>query len=423
MKKEKRIPTIFGLLFLVLTIFAGVFITRQNTSTGVKASGDCNPVSPQITNVTGKSASVSFSTNDSCTVTVIVANQTINDFQAKGKLHYFQIYNLSPNTSYPFVVVGNGQKINKSSYIIKTGGQPSSLATEAKLAWGKVVNSEKRAVKGVIVYLNIPGAAPLSAITTSEGNWNIPLANSYNESRTDWFSLPTTAVSEDLIAISEDGIITQLTNTTDQNNPVPDITIGQDYFSSQNAPTPTTSTTSSFGAFPTSTQSTVSKNIDISNPKENENLSTGLPDFFGVAPANSKVIISVHSSVEVYGESQSDSTGLWHWSPTQTLEPGTHTITAKVLDPVSGVWQTITRNFVVQAASGSSQVAFTASASATLAPTSIPTPTSTPTLVPTVRVSHPSTSSGVPESGISLPTFLMVILAGGLFLLSYRFLK
>jgi len=416
MNKEKRIPTIFGLLLLTLTIFAGVFATRQNTNTGAKASSSCQPINPQITNITDKSAAISFSTTDNCSISLTIDNQTLSDFQTQGKLHYFQIFNLSPNTSNSFTVISNGQKINKSSYVVKTGSQPSTIAVEAKLAWGRVITVDKNPAKNVIVYLNIPGASPLSAYTTSDGNWNVPLANSFNESKTDWYSPTNFSANEDLIVISEDGTVTQLSNTTDQNNPVPDITLGQDYFSSAPIPTPTT-TISGFTSTATS-QSTVSKNIDILNPKESESLSTGLPDFFGVAPVNSQIIITVNSSTEITGQSQSDSTGSWHWSPTQNLEPGNHTITAKVLDPITGVWQTITRNFVVQAADNSS-MAFTASASATLAPTPTPTPTS----IPTVRVAHPSTDSGVPESGVSLPTILIIVLACGLFLISFCFLK
>ena len=364
MNKEKKIPTIFGLVFLTLTIFAGAYLTRQNLNTGTKASGSCNPVNPQITNITNQSATVSFFTTDSCSASITIGTQIVNDFQAKGKMHYFQIYNLSPNTSNPFVIVGNGDKYSQASFIVKTAGRPVSIAPETKLAWGRVVTADKLPAKDIIVYLNIPGAAPLSANTTSDGNWNIPLASSFNETMTDWFSLPDSAVSEDIIAMSEDGTISQLTNTTDQNNPVPDITIGQNSFSSAPVVVPT-----NFGVLPTVSQSIVSKNIDISNPKENENISTGLPDFFGVAPANSKVIITVHSSTEIAGESQSDNSGSWHWSPTQQLEPGTHTITAKVLDPTTGLWQTITRDFVVQAAGNAAPIAYTASASATIART------------------------------------------------------
>lgn len=416
MNKEKKIPTIFGLLLLTLTVFVGVFATRQKINTNIKASGNCQPVNPQITNITDKSAAISFSTIDTCLVSLMINNQTLDDFQDQGKLHYFQIYNLPPNTSIPYTVISNGQKITKPDYIVKTGSQPSTIAVEAKLAWGRVITVDKNPAKNVIVYLNIPGASPLSAFTTSDGNWNIPLANSFNESKTDWYSPTNSSANEDLIVISENGIVTQLVNTTDRNNPVPDITIGQDYFTDVPVAVPTT-ITSDFTPVDTNQLSpTLSKNIDILNPKENENINTGLPDFFGVAPANSQIIITVNSSNEISGQSQSDSTGSWHWSPTSELEPGNHTITAKVLDPISGVYQTITRNFIVQAAENST-MAFTASASATLAPTP------TPTLVPTVRVAYPSTDSAVPESGISLPTILIIVIACGLFLVSFSFLR
>ena len=63
MKNEKRFPTIIGIFFLVVTTFFGVKLTQNRTTTSSQASGDCQPVNPQITNITHNSASISFTTS------------------------------------------------------------------------------------------------------------------------------------------------------------------------------------------------------------------------------------------------------------------------------------------------------------------------------------------------------------------------
>ena len=271
---------------------------------------------------------------------------------------------------------------------------------------GKILKANQDPSSNTILYLTIGGALPLSAITDQSGQWHISLADSFTETKDSWFT-PSANTPEELIIYSPDGTLTQISHTTSQNDPIPDIIIGKNYLS---APAPPGS-----GSLRDSSPSSPSSiKLEINNPAESENIYTLRPDIFGVGPANSQIQIKLESS-PVYQDSVTTSIdGSWNWSPPQNLTPGTHTLTVSYQD-AAGFIKTLKRSFVVNAASGGNSLSFSATPSATIKPfpttlpTLSPTDTPVPTSIPTIRTSKPSTKSGVPVSGSSFPGLMLVL--------------
>lgn len=426
MKREKKIPTILGLLLLTLSTFAGAILTGQNTNFRSKASGDCQPVNPQITNITFSSADVSFTTIADCSAILNVDSQLVNDLYNQTQVHYFQVNNLKENSEYRFFFINNGVTFSKDGYKIKTAVKPPGQIPTSNIAWGKVYNPDHTPATDAIVYLNIPQASPLSAIVTSSGNWNISLALSFNDTRNNWFS-PPESIAEDIVVISKSNQVTQVTGNTSQNNPVPDIIIGKDSLS------PNQNQTGDIN-LPTITSAPGISRIDILNPQDGETIFTPRPDFFGRGPINSELIIKLESPLSQDDQIITKQDGSWHWSPPQDLTPGEHTVTISYQNPLSGSWEIVKRRFTVSA-KDTNNLAYSASPSGTrVTPspvststpiptvyTPVPTNTPSPTIIPTntvkptattvPRSSKPSTSSGLPTPGLPAFTFIPVILA------------
>ncbi len=413
MRKEKSFPTILGLVFLVLTVFFGVKLAQRTTTTSSQASGDCEPINPQITNITYNSTSISFTTTSSCLSTLNIDNRVINDLKEKSTVHYFEVNGLSDSKVYQFSIISGGDNYSTDEYTFKTAKQPNNNIPNSNLAWGKVLKPDNNPADQAIVYLNIPGASPLSALVTSSGNWNIPLSTSFNESLSDWFS-SSPGVEENIFVISPGYDQTQIINNTSLNNPVPDIILGQNVFESPSITSTSPDQESNQNLINGNYDLTNDYELDISNPKDNENLFTNRPDFFGTAQPGSNLKIEVHSSTAINSTTSVNEDGTWNWSPSQDLEPGEHTIT--VTDDTGNI---ITRKFTVYAAESSTS--FSASSSASVVtPTSAPTKTLTPTptikITPTVTptpipVIKPSTSSGIPKTGDSTPTVILLTLS------------
>jgi hypothetical protein len=425
MKKEKKIPTIFGLLLLVAAVFGGVILNNRNVNPVSKASGSCEPINPQITNITYNSANISFTTSSDCLSNISLDSKTYNDIKSKSKIHYFEITGMKENSPYQFTIISDGQNFNSDSFHFQTAVKPSKSIPSSNLAWGRVYVSQDNPVSDAIVYLTIPGSYPLSALVTSSGNWNISLSTSFNESLTDWFTPPNN-IEENLVVISPGYDQTQIVSNTSRNNPVPDIILGQNNFSSPDSILDENTNTESL--IDNQTDLSVDKQLTISNPSDGEAISNKKPDFFGTASPNIKLTVKVESPVVYNGSVTVNDDGSWDWSPPQDLTPGEHTITVTTEDN-----KTISRKFVVLAAEN--QPAFSASSSATtvtptstptktITPTitktitSIPTPTlkitDTPTSIPTkIKSSTPSTASGMPRTGNTLPTFFLIFLSVG----------
>ena len=425
MLKEKKIPTILGLIILLGGVFVGVFLTNQKTSFSSKASSSCKPKNSQITNITNNSASISFVTESLCLSTLfvnsqIVDNATVVNADKKSKIHYFDVNNLNAATEYNFSFIVDGTTYEESLYKFETAPNPSGAIPSSNLAWGRVFTPELNAAKKVIVFVNIPGASPLSALVTSLGNWNISLANSFNESRTNRFT-PVANISEEIIVIDQDNQITQITGNTSNNDPTPDIILGQNQFSPSIIIYDTKTDTGSLSSV---TPVSNSKELDILNPKDNESISTQKPDFFGTGPIDSTIKIEIHSPTVYNGEVDVNSDGSWNWSPPSNLEPGEHTITATVI--VNGIEKVITRNFTVLATDDNLSYSASPSASTpTSTPTSTITPTETPIITPstTINTNNPSTSSGIPATGNLTPTILLLLASSSFIAFSFFSLK
>lgn len=417
MKKEFKIPTILGLIVLFLGLVGGVILSLRPLTFRSRASGDCQPTNLQVTNLTHTSLDVSFTTSAPCSTTLRIDSRVIPNTRslASQKTHYFQINNLQENTDYSFGVIGNGITFEDPNFKARTATKPRSATPTSNLAWGRVLNPDLSPAANTIVYLAIPGAMPLSALVTSNGNWNISLANSFTDQKNDWF-IPPPNTPEDIFVVSEDGQTTQITNTTTANNPVPDIIIGQNFLGSDRISPP-------LGQVEAITPLPLSPNLTVQNPNEGETITSDQPDFFGTAPLGSTLEIKVESPDPITGKTTPATDGSWHWSPPTNLTPGEHTLT------ITALGQTIVRKFFV--APLVDALAFSSSPSATLVPTvipspvptSIPVPTEEPTSTPIIRTAKISPTAPPPVSGVATPTWTILIFAVFLVIVSFSIFR
>ena len=452
MKKEKRIPTILGLVLLFAGLVTGIIMTSGPVNFFNRASGDCTPQNVQISNLSHYSFTVSYISTGECLADVSVDNKVVPDVRyqdnktkaQESKTHYFEITNLKDNTNYSFYIISGGKEYKNDKYKVLTATKPTTPVPSSKLAWGRVFYPDNKPAAGSIVYLTIPNGYQLAAIVTSNGYWYISLATSFNIAQTDWFK-PLDNISEDLVIFSPDGVTTQITNNTSFNNPVPDIIVGKNNFS---AGSTKQNIGGKFGDNTGLGSETTTKSLTIDNPKPSETITTRRPDIFGKALAGTALSLSLG---EMKGNSTANTSGVWHWYPTSDLPIGQNTVT------VQSATESVSQTFSV-ALSSDTGLAFTASASATPVPptggpskpptpiptlsltpttatTLTPTPTTTTTLSPTpttattlsptptssARSAKPSTGSGVPVTGNIWPTLTILFTASGFFILSFSF--
>lgn len=474
--KEKKIPTIIAIVFLLIAMVSGILLISNSSVLFSNASSENSPKLLRITNISDTGATISWLTDKDLGGFIKVGenpdqlNLTFKDDRDPSeqtnvyKIHYITLTNLKASNKYYFKISSGNQLFDDNSkpFELTTAISPSGNLPPNDVASGLIVDSNDVPAQGLIVYLSLANMTPQSALTSSTGNWLIPLNTAFSANLNAYATYDKEAqVAEIFVQGGTTGTASARV-TTKGDNPVPKITLGQvfdfqktgstDNPQSQSAsnqaanttattsptitPTPT-QTASSLLVTPTispvpSSSTTI---ITIVSPTNEEDVATQKPNIFGTGPASKTLQIKVESPTTYTANIKTDPSGNWTYTPPANLPPGEHTVT------LTYAGNTITRKFTVLAADDSSLPAFTATPSASLTPTKVPTitPTTTrntptpttrtgsptPTLrltatpTPITRTSMPSTASGTPVSGDLTPSLLVFMIGIALIMSSF----
>ncbi len=437
---SKRVPTIVGLLVLVAGVVGGVLFVNNRRLASTASS--LPPQKVRITNVSDNRFTVSWVTTAPTAGYVYwgkvgekLTNEAVDDrdsIASEGgsyNVHHVTVKDLQPNTQYAFRIASSSKKAlydnNGSPYTVSTG--PILTATPpADTVYGSVQTQSGAPAEGVLVYVDIPGATPLSTLVKSSGNWTLPLSIARSADLKSYVSYDPKAT---ILTVRVESGREQATASVATANaaPVPNMTLGQTYDFRASASLDEGEAASESGVVaevdegetpgifnidPLGSVATGAAQVNILNPsKDGENITTTLPEFRGTGEEGMVLEITVESETQYRDTVAVEDDGTWTWTPPDDLEPGEHTITIAYLDE-EGIRRTIKRSFTVQASSGLPSFQATPSASVK--------PSSTPSASP--RVTIPSTQSGVPVSGILGPTVLtalvgfVIMIAGALLL-------
>jgi len=417
--KTKTIPTILGLLITITVTIVGGYLTER-TRGSVSVSAQEKPLSVKITNITDQSFTVSWCTQNPISgyIKINNNNKLFWDQRDQGGnqtndyfTHYITVNNLQPKTQYSFTIFSGGKPYKDKNFQVQTAPINSTVPPEADLAFGIILDQQKKPMSGVLVFLSIANATPLSSITNESGNWSISLGTAYKKDLSGFITYDKNNQIIEITAIATPNLnATAITNTAND-HPVPPITIGQSYnFSTkpQLSPSPKPSLNPS----PTITP-TVSplQKISISNPKEGEVLTNTKPEFHGLGPAQKEIRLKIESPTTYGAEVVIGPDGTWNWTPPENLEPGEHTITIEYIDENNQL-QSLVRHFIVQAAETVSPTPTPITPLPTRIPTSTPTTTLTPTSLPTATPSAQETTATQAAqvvTGNLTPLLLLVI--------------
>ncbi len=94
--------------------------------------------------------------------------------------------------------------------------------------------------------------------------------------------------------------------------------------------------------------------VIITSPSTTSAVTTSQPTIQGKAPPGSTVTIVIRSSNTITTTVVADANGNWSYTPTTSLDPGSHSVLASATNPVTGQVQTSTVPFVVAGGTGGS---------------------------------------------------------------------
>lgn len=413
---HKKIPTLLALIILIIGIGATTFFAQRGALFIGRATPSTQAENVTVTNITDRSFVVTFTTPDK-TASVIsygptqsLGETTLDDRDKKNGTitpftsHYITIPNLKPNTTYYFSIT-NGQDTythNGKPYQITTGPALASANPNSFAISGTILFPNTQEKTQGLVYISLKNSQLVSTITEADGTFKIPLSYIRTKDLTSYLQVEDNNLITTEINIPSFGS-SKITSLLKESNPLPPITLSQNYdFANSLIQPENTATESSQSNFPLSTFELTNQTLKIIIPENNAKFTDLRPTFKGTAPINTKVTIEIHSDENITQEVSANSKGEWSFRPFSNLSSGDHSIKVSGND-LSGSVRTITRNFTILAQG--TQVEQSATPSATTQPTRTPTPaisqaitpTAQPTTILTPTVTIIPTSTPIPQ--------------------------
>lgn len=422
-RNTKKIPTIIGLLLLIIGVGGGIYLVEQRTSGSTKASTEAKPMSVQVTNITDSSFSVVWLTKEPATGWVIYGNSqkvidqvVFDDRDSDNKpktylTHQTTIRNLQPKTNYYFTITSGDKKFQNES-------RPYSLLTAEKTespsllepSYGQVLTSQNEPAEGALVILNMPKAMPLSALVKPSGNWLIPLNIARDlELKPFIYSVDgQTAIPISLMIYSSTEDKAEVTTDSKNDSPVPPITLGKTYnFEGLQGKKKENTQIAQVESTKTPEKQVlgqaISQKFEVLSPEEGTTFVSQKPLFRGTGISAKDVFIEITTANNLKGQTKVSANNLWSWTPPSNLPPKNHTVKISSTDE-SGKNLIIQRNFIVF--KSGTQVLGEATPSGTITAT----PTKTPT--PTLAIGQASPSATIRPIATVIPTITKIPVSG-----------
>jgi len=395
---SKRIPTLLGILLIVV----GIGITSYLVESGVILTSKAGPSETaqniRITNVTDRSFTVSFTTEAPVIGSINfgkdknLGQTALDDRDRQGvlkehKIHHITVKNLDSSSDYYFSITsGSKEFLQKDEpFIVKTAAVSSGSFDGGKTIKGKVVLPNGDSPAEAAVYLNSDNSQTLSTLVKEGGFYSLSTNSLKTEDLTSYFTFSDEIVFR-LLVLGEDSLTSNARFNSSESEELPVITLGSDYdFTQSNLSTASSSASIGFSSL-AAQESTTGKIPKINIPKSNQTFTDSQPKFSGTALPNSTVDITINSLENIKTQVVTDIYGNWSFRPTTPLSPGEHTITIITRD-ASGILRTIAQSFTVFASGSQVTESATPSAMPIVTPTSIPISTPIPTIIPTIPVS------------------------------------
>ncbi len=421
---NRKIPTILGIILVLLCIPLTAFIANNQTVFINTASGSQEPQNVKITNISDESFTVTYITEVPSTGSIsygltkkLGESELESIDKEKGsfspkKIHSISVKKLIPDTKYYFTIIsGSNTYLNNGApFEAITGPNISSPPAKQITIKGKIVLPDSSPSSETLVYLNAENSQLISSTTANDGNFSFSLEKLRINDLSAYFNTDENTVFK---IIATDGfLISSASASLNQTNSLPIITLSNNYDFTQNI-SPGATGPGGLSGFPSTVPHKNNFKLGITNPKDKQSITDRKPQFRGTSLPNEKVEIIINSNEKITTEVTADINGNWTYKPSTDLSPGAHTITIKTRDS-SGILTTIIQSFTVLAAENPTAIPISPSAIPTPMPLPSPTisvftPLPTPTPAPSPIIVPLKSKGGLPPTGSSS---ILLIAAG-----------
>lgn len=240
---RKQIPTVLGLFILFAALISGVLLFGQGTGVfAPRATPQTTPKNIRISNVTDKTFTISFYTDESTTAFVKYGEDVKKlDRQASDdrdqlsgvvkdyRLHHITVRSLEPGTDY-YYVLGTGSSTFDNEgepYKINTVLKQNQSPPNNQTIYGNVLNPDGSPADGAIIYVYGESMGTLSNLVKSSGSWGIALSNAFSLDKSAYATITDESPIEIKVQGIEPDLFSSIKTTINAAQPISNLTIGQ----------------------------------------------------------------------------------------------------------------------------------------------------------------------------------------------------
>lgn len=300
----------------------------------------------------------------------------------KRRYHYVLLRNLLPDTVYYYKIITDNELISRDdggAFEVRTLPQ-STYSSSLSPIYGKVLLPAGTPARGVFAMVLIGNAAPLIGLTSSTGEWLVPLQYVVHKETGQPLSLTDTMPYT--VQFFDDVARSMVRSTFDRSRPIPEqITLGSNYTFVSDDSVLSAQTNDESGL------SRGSEQLSIQFPKDRAVIPGTAPIIKGFGIPGSVVRIALNARPSFQTQLVVDDEGRWDVPIRFRMSPGTYVLQVDGEDS-RGKLTTVKRSFTIAKSGERVLGESTATPSGTLAPTrSAPTPTATPQPTPSRSLS------------------------------------
>jgi hypothetical protein len=231
-----RIPSILGLLLLLVGVFNGVVLIQNHQIIKTEAINSSAPKNVRVTNIDEKSFTVSWTTDLDSSGYVIwgpaankIYNTVLEDNSAPSKIHQVNISNLKTSQLYFFKINSGGGTFDNSGipWSVNTGIELEGKKNHGFIS-GSVQSALGRPIPNALVFATPAGGATLSSKTIENGSFSISLSNARKKDLNDILILNDKTTIE-IIVIPPSLQLASAVANLESSNSLPPIQTGQTY--------------------------------------------------------------------------------------------------------------------------------------------------------------------------------------------------
>lgn len=228
-----KIPTLLGLTVLLTGILLALMFQLYRQELNNKAEVNYAPVDIRYSNITDGSFTVTWQ-SDINTVGLIawgdsqsLGNSQNDDrdeeAQVSRSTHFVTVKNLAEDTTYYFKVRNGPYFYPKQPIVIKTAKKMAYSPVSPII--GSALDVNNLPLTEGLVYLNIPGVAPLSGFLTKSGSYVLPLTDARTADLANPANLTKNITAT--LTIVRQGLQSIIQLQIPRDGPVPTVSLGQ----------------------------------------------------------------------------------------------------------------------------------------------------------------------------------------------------